>query len=56
MIKMYTRLHIWGVLRGKYCICIRTRGEIYSKIWPYFTIYADSSPNTDIIPFLTMIY
>ena len=23
---------------------------------PYFTIYHDSSPNTDIIPFLTIIY
>ena len=23
---------------------------------PYFTVYPDLSPNTDIIPFLTMIY
>ena len=23
---------------------------------PYFTIYTDSSPNTDIFPFLTTIY
>ena len=48
----------------KYCIRIRTRGGMYGKIWPeperllrpYFTEYPDLSPNTDIIPFLTMIY
>ena len=46
-----------------YCICIRTRGGIYSKIWPetegaaqgkcrsYFTVYPDFSPNTHIITF-----
>ena len=54
-------------LTMSYCIRIRTRGGIYGKIWPepegnpegsglFFTIYPDFSPNTDIIPFLTMIY
>ena len=59
-----TLISVW------YCIR-RTRREIYAKIWPepeglaegaarglrpYFTVYPDLSPNTDIIPFLTMIY
>ena len=51
-----------------YCIQIRTRGGICLgiclgialgqslELWPYFIIYPDLSPNTDIIPFLTMIY
>ena len=46
-----------------YCIRIRARGGICGKIWPeqsrglrpYFTVYPDLSPNTNIIPFLTMI-
>ena len=24
--------------------------------WPHFTVYHDLSPNTETIPFLTMIY
>ena len=27
-----------------------------AQLTPYFTVYPDLSPNTDIIPFLTMIY
>ena len=36
------------------CIRIRTRGRIYGNIRlrPYFAVYPESSPNTDIISFL----
>ena len=53
-----TSPRITGYDPPPYCIRIRTRGGIYGEIWPepkrgglrpYFAVYPELSPNTDII-------
>ena len=41
-------------LRGNFLVSVLGREEGYTV--NYFIVYPDLSPNTDIIPFLTMIY